>query len=204
MSRYRFRYATRCPAACIASLTATLLMHAPPAQAGEVVTTDCLHGAGDSYSSSYTKSHADRYGSDYGDTYGNGYSYSRTGSAHFRGGFVGRHRRQLVTGTDNENGGGTLNGSDAGSNSGHREGNTNGSTTGARTSYGSDSCVEIRHELTNPYVIHVPPRTQAEERETAEHERLWRARCHPVVKQDRYGVDRYVYAAPGCGYGRYE
>jgi hypothetical protein len=39
---------------------------------------------------------------------------------------------------------------------------------------------------------------------SAERERLWTARCRPVLKQDRYGVERYHYAAPGCEYGRFQ
>jgi hypothetical protein len=45
------------------------------------------------------------------------------------------------------------------------------------------------------------PREQAE---AAERERRWLARCRPALRQDRYGVGRYVYAAPGCEYGRTE
>jgi hypothetical protein len=40
--------------------------------------------------------------------------------------------------------------------------------------------------------------------EAAERERKWLARCKPVVRQDQYGVGRYVYAAPGCEYGKHE
>ncbi len=35
-----------------------------------------------------------------------------------------------------------------------------------------------------------------------EREKAWEARCRPVLRQDYYGVSRYVYAAPGCEYGR--
>jgi hypothetical protein len=40
--------------------------------------------------------------------------------------------------------------------------------------------------------------------ESAERERKWVARCKPVIKQDRYGVARYEYAAPGCEFGKSE
>lgn len=202
MSRYHFPFAMRWSAACVAGLIAILAVHVPPAQAGEVVTTDCLHGSGTSYASSNSNSYADRYGSDHGDTFGTGYSYTRARGNHF-GGFVGRHRRVLVTGAADENGGGTINGADAGSANANHEGYTSEYTVGSTSNTSSDSCVEIRHELTNPYVIEVP-HAEAEDREAAEHERLWRARCHPVIRQDRYGVNRYVYAASGCEYGRYE
>lgn len=34
--------------------------------------------------------------------------------------------------------------------------------------------------------------------------RRWIARCHPVMKQDAYGVHRYQYAARGCEFGKNE
>lgn len=40
--------------------------------------------------------------------------------------------------------------------------------------------------------------------ENRERERKWVERCKPVVRQDAYGVSRYVYAARGCEYGRIE
>lgn len=40
--------------------------------------------------------------------------------------------------------------------------------------------------------------------ESRERERKWVERCKPVVRQDAYGVGRYVYAARGCEYGRME
>lgn len=47
-------------------------------------------------------------------------------------------------------------------------------------------------------------RDPQEEAESAARERQWAARCHPVVKQDQYGVGRYQYAAPGCEFGRFQ
>ncbi len=38
--------------------------------------------------------------------------------------------------------------------------------------------------------------------EARERDKVWEARCRPVLRQDYYGVNRYVYAAPGCEYGR--
>jgi hypothetical protein len=38
--------------------------------------------------------------------------------------------------------------------------------------------------------------------EARDRERAWEARCRPALRQDAYGVSRYVYAAPGCEYGR--
>ena len=203
MSRYRLRYATRCAAACIASLAAILLLR--PAHAGEVITRSCLNGSGESHSSGYGNGFSEQYGSDHGDLYGSSYSYTRPDSFHFgRGGF--RFRRGFfVTGATDNNGGGGISGGDAGSSNGFRSGSSNGYDVGSRSTYGSESCVEIRRDLTNPYVIQIRPlHAEGTDKEAEEHDRLWRARCRPVARQDGYGVNRYVYAAPGCEYGRYE
>jgi hypothetical protein len=40
--------------------------------------------------------------------------------------------------------------------------------------------------------------------EAADRERKWVARCKPQIVQDRYGVRRYHYAAPGCEFGKSE
>jgi len=79
-----------------------------------------------------------------------------------------------------------------------------GHNGGYRHGVGGVSCVQIWHDgLVNPYVIHVP-KSDEETARAAEHERLWKARCRPVIRQDQYGVSRYHYAAPGCDLGRYE
>jgi hypothetical protein len=46
-----------------------------------------------------------------------------------------------------------------------------------------------------PSVISVD-RSQSVEREKA-----WEARCKPEIRRDAAGIDRYVYAAPGCDKG---
>jgi hypothetical protein len=77
---------------------------------------------------------------------------------------------------------------------------------GYRHGSGGVSCVRVwRDGQANPYVIQVP-QAQSDEDKTlaAEHERLWKARCHPVIQQDQYGVPRYRYSAPGCDLGKYE
>jgi hypothetical protein len=38
--------------------------------------------------------------------------------------------------------------------------------------------------------------------EARDREARWVERCKPELRNDRYGVNRYVYAAPGCEYGR--
>jgi hypothetical protein len=88
---------------------------------------------------------------------------------------------------------------------GYFGGNAAGYGSGSSHGYRDGGCVEIRRELSNPYVIHVPaPQAERDVAEAAEHERLWRARCRPVIRQDAYGMRRYHYAAPGCDYGKYE
>ncbi len=64
------------------------------------------------------------------------------------------------------------------------------------------SCVaSFRRGRVNPHVINVP-RQSEEEREAAEaRDRHWVERCRPVIRQDRYGMPRYSYAAPGCELG---
>ena len=43
---------------------------------------------------------------------------------------------------------------------------------------------------------------EVEAAEARERDKAWEARCRPILRQDAYGVNRYVYAAPGCEYGR--
>jgi hypothetical protein len=38
--------------------------------------------------------------------------------------------------------------------------------------------------------------------EARERERRWVERCRPHLRADAHGVNRYVYAAPGCEYGQ--
>ena len=53
-----------------------------------------------------------------------------------------------------------------------------------------------------PRIIRAP--TAEEEAEAKIRERKWIARCQPTIQQDRYGVGRYQYAAPGCEFGKSE
>jgi len=205
MSRYRLRCATRGTAAGVASLAAILLAQAPSARAGEVITTTCMHGGGGTQSYRYGDSYADQSSSGYGDGYGQGYSFTAPEGFGFRRGFADGPRGRFVVGSRDANGGGTVGGSDAGTSSGSRSGSSSGYGGGSNTSYGANTCIEVRHELVNPYVVQVgPPQSEADYRAADEHDRLWTARCKPVVRQDSRGIDRYVYAAPGCDYGRYE
>jgi len=50
----------------------------------------------------------------------------------------------------------------------------------------------------NPYVRHVPP--PDDPAAAAARERKWVAECDPKLVRDRYGVQRYTYAA-GCEFG---
>ena len=68
--------------------------------------------------------------------------------------------------------------------------------------WNSLNCVARWGEPGNPYVRTVPQSAdEAERTRAAERDRKWEARCKPVIAQDRYGVPRYRYAAPGCEFG---
>jgi len=196
-----------------AILAGVATLSASAAQAGEIVTRNCLHGSAESNSFGYRNGYADQYGSGYGDLSGSAYSYTRPDSFRsesFRPDGFRRHkgfgfRRGLVTNFANPNGGGTASGANAGTGSGYGNGTSYGYGTGSSNAYGDDSCVEIRRELTNPYIITVPPpQTEKDVAEAAARDRLWQARCRPVIRQDAHGVRRYQYAAPGCEYGKFE
>ena len=54
----------------------------------------------------------------------------------------------------------------------------------------------------DPYVRTVPGPHSAEEQARYDaRDRKWVEHCRPVIRQDRYGVARYHYAAPGCEFG---
>ena len=67
---------------------------------------------------------------------------------------------------------------------------------------GSLNCVVRWGEAGDPYVRTVPPPADEVERtRSAERDRKWQQRCRPTIMQDRYGVARYRYSAPGCEFG---
>ncbi len=64
------------------------------------------------------------------------------------------------------------------------------------------NCVVRWGEARDPYIRTVPQAADDTERnQAAERDRRWQARCKPTIAQDRYGVPRYRYAAPGCAFG---
>jgi len=207
MSRYRFRHATRCSAAGVAALAAMILLQVPAAHAGEAVISNCLHGFRSGYSFNDSQSYGREYGSDFGRSYSR--SFSEDGSrgrvgGFFRRRFGGGFRRFDARGHAGF-GGGSESGSAAASANGYGGGSSSAYGGGASSGFGADSCVEVRREVGNPYVISIrPPQGEEEYRDFLDRDRLWRDRCHPVVKQDTRGIARYVYSAPGCDYGRYE
>ena len=69
---------------------------------------------------------------------------------------------------------------------------------------GAASCVATRRNgVANPHIIQVPKAiSEQENAEQQQRDKLWQTRCRPVVKQDEFGVSRYVYAARGCEFGR--
>src|SRR5579863_1445406 len=67
---------------------------------------------------------------------------------------------------------------------------------------GSFNCVVRWGDARDPYVRTVPQTADEIERtHAAERDRKWESRCKPTIAQDRYGVPRYQYAAPGCEFG---
>lgn len=83
--------------------------------------------------------------------------------------------------------------------SSHADGIALGGCVGAA---GSLNCVVRWGEAGDPYIRTVPPPADdAERRHSAERDRKWEERCRPVIRQDRFGVARYSYAAPGCEFG---
>ena len=67
---------------------------------------------------------------------------------------------------------------------------------------GAVNCVVRWGEAGDPYVRTVPqPTDEAERARAAQRDRKWEERCRPTIAQDRYGVPRYHYSAPGCEFG---
>jgi len=70
-------------------------------------------------------------------------------------------------------------------------------------SYGAAHCVrQYRYNDPGNSGIKHYAEPAEEVTEAREREKAWEARCRPTLRQDYYGVNRYVYAAPGCEYGR--
>jgi hypothetical protein len=68
--------------------------------------------------------------------------------------------------------------------------------------WGSFNCVTRKGPAGDPYVRLVPaPQGEAEQARIIDRDHRWQDRCRPVIAQDRYGVPRYRYAAPGCEFG---
>ena len=64
------------------------------------------------------------------------------------------------------------------------------------------NCVVHWGEAGDPYIRLVPePANALEKKRSAERDHRWEERCRPRIAQDRYGVPRYQYAAPGCDFG---
>lgn len=76
-------------------------------------------------------------------------------------------------------------------------------TTNCFGTFITESCVTSFGPRRSPNVIAVPAAATPEERTAMEaRDRRWTERCRPVIRQDRYGMPRYSYAAPGCEFGR--
>jgi hypothetical protein len=73
---------------------------------------------------------------------------------------------------------------------------------GCAGGWGSYNCVEREGPAGDPYIRLVPaPDDEVGKEQAATRDRKWMERCRPVIAQDRYGVPRYRYAAPGCEFG---
>jgi len=71
-----------------------------------------------------------------------------------------------------------------------------------RASTGAVNCLARWGEAGDPHIRIVPqPADDAAKTRAAERDRKWQDRCQPVIAQDRYGVSRYRYSAPGCEFG---
>jgi hypothetical protein len=81
----------------------------------------------------------------------------------------------------------------------HADGMAQGGCVGGT---GALNCVVRWGEAGDPYVRIVPPPANDVERtRSAERDRKWQQHCQPIIMQDRYGVARYRYSAPGCEFG---
>ena len=81
----------------------------------------------------------------------------------------------------------------------YADGRAVGGCIGSRVSV---NCAVRWGEAGDPYVRLVPqPTDEVEKAHAAERDRKWEGRCRPLIAQDRYGVPRYQYAAPGCEFG---
>jgi hypothetical protein len=68
--------------------------------------------------------------------------------------------------------------------------------------WGAFSCVTRWGIAEDPYVRSVPqPQSEAEQAGAMARDHKWLNRCKPILAEDRYGVSRYIYAAPGCEFG---
>jgi hypothetical protein len=80
---------------------------------------------------------------------------------------------------------------------------------------GSGTCSRVDNQVTCtlqwgassgglPQIIYVPDRDKRDTEEAVHRDKRWLARCNPVIRQDRYGVERYSYSASGCEFGKSE
>jgi hypothetical protein len=83
----------------------------------------------------------------------------------------------------------------------HAEGSGIGGCIG---SWDTLNCVVRWGPIGDPYVRQVPgPASDTERGAATDRERRWEQHCRPQIALDRYGVPRYLYAAPGCEFGAY-
>jgi Domain of unknown function (DUF6894) len=68
---------------------------------------------------------------------------------------------------------------------------------------GSVTCVaRFGYPNSIAQILHVEaPDQPSDKTDKAARDSKWIARCHPVLRSDKYGVTRYHYSAPGCEFG---
>lgn len=71
--------------------------------------------------------------------------------------------------------------------------------------YGTASCVrQYRYnDAGNTGIKQYGEAAEEAAAELREREKLWVSRCRPSLREDVHGVSCYVYAAPGCEFGRF-
>jgi hypothetical protein len=73
---------------------------------------------------------------------------------------------------------------------------------GCSGNFGAVACGAVWGAGGDPYVRKVPAPSNAEDQAQYDaRDRKWVEHCHPVIRQDRYGVARYHYSAAGCEFG---
>ncbi len=91
--------------------------------------------------------------------------------------------------------------------SSHSDANADWTITGSCVGgWATRNCVINKREFPrDPHVRQVGGfESEDEAKQSVARDRKWLAFCKPVIVADQYGVGRYLYAHPGCEFGRSE